>query len=202
MPRTNKSLEELVRELPPELNGPVRDAIELLLDRYTRLMMEEVQPADPPPGAAVTLRQVTGETVRAICRLSDTLVPPKRYMVAPNAASFAQALFEPKAWYRAIYADDTPVGFVMLYDDADKPIYFLWRLMIATPHQGKGFGRQAVERLIEYVETRPEATELLVSCEEGPGSPEGFYQALGFRRNGQVEDDEVVLALPLPYRRE
>ena len=201
MTRTDKSLEELVRDLPPELNGPVRDAIELLLDRHARRTAGTEQ-TDPPAGTAVSLREVTGETVRAICRLSDTLVPPKRYMVAPNAASFAQALFEPKAWYRAIYAGETPVGFLMLYDDPDEPNYFLWRLMIATPHQGKGFGRKAVEQLIEYVQTRPGATQLEVSCEEGPGSPEGFYAALGFRRSGKMFDDEVGLALPLPYRPE
>jgi diamine N-acetyltransferase len=201
MTRTDTSLEELVRELPPELHGPVRDAIVLLLHRHAKRTAGTEQ-IDPPAGTAVGLRQVTGETVRTICRLSDTLVPPNRYMVAPNAVSFAEALFEPKAWYRAIYAGETPVGFIMLYDDPQEPVYFLWRLMIAAPHQGKGFGRQAVEQLIEYVQTRPGATELLVSCGEGPGSPEGFYQALGFRRNGKMYDDEVGLALPLPYRPE
>jgi diamine N-acetyltransferase len=194
---SNESLEELVRDLPPELNGPVREAIELLLKRHAQRTAGAEQP-EVLPSAIVTLRQVTGDTVRQICRLSDTLFPPKKYMVAPNAVSFAEALFEPKAWYRAIYADETPVGFIMLYDDPDEPVYFLWRLMVAAPHQGKGFGRRAVELLTDYVETRPGATELLVSCGEGPGSPEDFYQRLGFRRSGKVYGDEVGLAIPLP----
>ena len=149
------------------------------------------------PNAAVSLREVTSETVRDILRLSDTLQPPQSHMVAPNAVSIAQAHFEPRAWFRAIYADETPVGFIMLYDAPEEPTYFLWRLMIATPHQGKGFGRRAVELLIERVKTRPGATELLVSCGEGDGSPEGFYRTLGFKRNGKMYDDEVGLSLPL-----
>ena len=149
------------------------------------------------PNAAVSLREVTSETVRDILRLSDTLQPPQSHMVAPNAVSIAQAHFEPRAWFRAIYADETPVGFIMLYDAPEEPTYFLWRLMIATPHQGKGFGRRAVEMLIERVKTRPGATELLVSCHEGEGSPEGFYHKLGFRRNGKMYDNEVGLALAL-----
>jgi diamine N-acetyltransferase len=149
------------------------------------------------PNAAVSLREVTSETVRDILRLSDTLQPPQSHMVAPNAVSIAQAHFEPRAWFRAIYADETPVGFIMLYDAPEEPTYFLWRLMIATPHQGKGFGRRAVELLIERVKTRPGATELLVSCGEGDGSPEGFYRKLGFKRNGKMYDDEVGLSLPL-----
>ena len=52
-------------------------------------------------------------------------------MVAPNAASLAQAHFSENAWLRAIYADDTLVGFVMLYDAPDEQEYFLWRYMIA-----------------------------------------------------------------------
>jgi diamine N-acetyltransferase len=118
-------------------------------------------------------------------------------MVASNALSIAQAHFSQYAWFRALYADEMPVGFIMLYDNPDEPEYFLWRLMIAAPHQGKGYGRQAVEHLIAYVRTRPNAKELLVSCGEGEGSPEEFYRRLGFARNGEMEEDEVVLSLPL-----
>jgi len=149
------------------------------------------------PEAPVSLREVTGETVIEICKLSNTLQPPQTHMVAPNSISIAEAHFEPHAWFRAIYAGETPVGFIMLYDDPDEPVYFLWRLMIAAPYQGYGFGRRAVEQLIDYVKTRPGATELLVSCGEGEGSPEGFYHKLGFRRNGKMYDDEVGLALAL-----
>ncbi len=149
------------------------------------------------PNAVVSLREVSGETVRDICRLSNTLTPPQSHMVAPNAVSIAEAHFDPHAWFRAIYADETPVGFIMLYDAPEEPVYFLWRLMVASPHQGKGFGRQAVEMLIERVKTRPGATELLVSCGQGEGSPEGFYQTLGFKRNGKMYDDEVGLTLTL-----
>ena len=145
----------------------------------------------------VSLREITAETVVTICNLSDTLTAPQNKMVAPNARSIAQAHFSTYAWFRAIYAGETPVGFIMLYDNPEDPEYFLWRLMIAAPHQGKGYGRQAIEHLIAYVKTRPNAKELLVSCDQGEGSPEGFYRRLGFARNGNVEDEEVVLSLPL-----
>ena len=62
----------------------------------------------------------------------------------------------------------------MLDDNPEKQEYFLWRLMIGTPYQGKGFGRRAIELLIQYVRTRPAAKELLVSCGQGEGGPEGF----------------------------
>jgi diamine N-acetyltransferase len=193
---TTKSLEELVRELPPKLHIPVREAIEVLLDRYAR-REEAPEPPDPGPHAEVSLREITAETVREVCKLSDTLTPPRKYFVAPNAVSIAQAYFEPKAWFRAIYADETPVGFLMLYDDPDEPEFFLWRLMVAGPHHGKGFGRRAIDLLVDYVKTKPGAKVLETSCGQGPGSPEGFYRKLGFERNGKMVGHEVGLTLGL-----
>lgn len=151
----------------------------------------------PGPDAVVSLREITEETLFPVLRLSNTLQPPQSHMVASNAVSIAEAHFSKHAWFRAIYADETPVGFMMLYDSPEEQEYFLWRLMVAAPHQGKGYGRRAMEHLIEYVKTRPGAKELLVSCGEGEGSPEGFYRRLGFERNGKMYDDEVGLALPL-----
>lgn len=149
------------------------------------------------PEATVTLREITEETVVEICKLSDTLSKPQRRMVASNAQSIAQAYFSDKAWFRAIYADETPVGFIMLYDDADKPDYFLWRLMVAGPHQGKGYGRRSVGLLIDYVRTRPGAKELQASFVPIEGGPEGFYRKLGFEPTGEIDEGEVVVRLLL-----
>jgi len=190
------SLEELVRELPPHTHGRAREYLEYLITE-TPHQVAGSDAAEPGPEAEVSLREITSETVRAVCRLSDTLLPPKKYMVAPNAISIAQAHFEEHAWFRAIYAGETPVGFIMLYDDPEKPDYFLWRLMIAGPHHGKGFGRRAIELLVDYVRTRPGATVLETSCGQGPGNPEGFYGKLGFVRSGKMFDDEVGLVLAL-----
>jgi diamine N-acetyltransferase len=196
MDTKHKTLEELVHELPPEMYGMVREGVEALLARHAR-RTAETEIVEPGADAPVSLREVTAETLRDVCRLSDTLTPPKRYMVAPNAVSIAQAHFEPKAWFRAIYAGETPVGFAMLWDDPDKQEYFLWRLMVAEPHHGKGFGRRGMEQVIDYVRTRPGAKVLGTSCGEGPGSPEGFYAKLGFKRTGEMLGDEVGLSLEL-----
>jgi diamine N-acetyltransferase len=212
METETKPLEELVNNLSPLSRARVREYVEFLLAEDEKPAGES-EPPELGPGAKVTLQPITAETVRDICRLTDTLKPPEKFMVAPNALSIAQAHFEPKAWFRAVYADDVPVGFVMLYDNPGEPAaepgaeakdeeeggpeYFLWRFMIAGPHHGKGYGRQAIQRLVEYAKTRPGATVLETSCGQGPGSPEGFYTKLGFERNGQMHGDEVGLSLEL-----
>jgi diamine N-acetyltransferase len=191
-----RSLVDLVRELPPHTHARAREYLEFLLSEPPR-QVAQPDAGEPGPEAEVSLREITEDTVREVCNLSNTLTPPRKYMVAPNAVSIAQAYFDEHAWFRAIYAGDTPVGFLMLYDDPQEPEYFLWRFMIAGPHHGKGFGRRAIVLLADYVRTRPGATVLETSCGQGPGSPEEFYRKLGFVRNGKMLENEVGLSLTL-----
>ena len=143
----------------------------------------------------VELREITKETVRQILRLK--VKPEQENFVAPNAVSLSEALFEEKAWYRAIYAGDEPVGFVMLFDDGEKAEYYLWRFMIAAEHQGKGYGAEAIKLLIEYVKTRPNAKLLELSYVPEKGGPEHFYLKLGFKNTDRVEHGERVMEMVL-----
>lgn len=145
----------------------------------------------------VKLREITEDTVVEICKLSNTLTSTQQKTVAPNGVSIAQAHFSDKAWFRAIYADETPVGFIMLYDDPLKSEYCLWRLMIAGSYQKLGYGKRAIELLCKYVKTRPNAKELVASYVPIDGGPKGFYEKLGFKPTGEMEDDEVVIKLDL-----
>ena len=157
-------------------------------------MSEEVE--KPGRDAAVSLREIKRETLRPFLRMK--VAESQERMVANNAVSIAQAHFEPKAWFRGIYADETPVGFIMLYDDPEEPVYFLWRLMVADEFQGMGYGRKAIAQLVEYVKNRPNATELKVShVPELPGNPGPFYQKLGFEYTGEEDDGELVMRLKL-----
>jgi diamine N-acetyltransferase len=157
-------------------------------------MTDEVKP--PGRDAAVSLREITKETLRPFLKMK--VAESQEKMVANNAVSIAQAHFEPCAWFRGIYANETPVGFIMLYDDPDEPVYFLWRLLVAEEYQGLGYGRKAIEQLVQYVKTRPSATELKVSyVKELPGNPGPFYEKLGFEYTGEEEGGELVMRLAL-----
>jgi diamine N-acetyltransferase len=152
-------------------------------------------------GPAVTLREITAETVRAICALA--VAENQKGFVAPNAVSLAQALFAPEAWYRAIYLGDEPAGFVMLYDESlrasppEAPQVGVWRFMIDRRFQGRGIGRSALQQVIEHVRRAGRFRTLELSYVPGPGCPEPFYLGLGFRHTGRMDDDEVVLEFPL-----
>ncbi|WP_246124114.1 GNAT family N-acetyltransferase [Nocardia bhagyanarayanae] len=144
----------------------------------------------------VELRKITAETVYEVCKLSETLSPEQRKMVADNGISIAEAHFADAAWFRGIYSGDEPVGFLMLDlgMDPDEPGVSLWRFMIAGPHQGKGYGRRAIESLVAHLKARGTNT-LYTSYGRGPGSPEGFYRSLGFEPTGELVDDETEAVL-------
>jgi diamine N-acetyltransferase len=175
--------------------------ITLLSRRGLKMVEQTEKQAVIDHTSPVSLREVTSQTVREICRLSDTLSEAQKKMVAPNSVSIAEAYFCKEAWFRAVYAAETPVGFIMLYigpddDNPEEMEYFLWRFMIGGPYQGMGFGKKALEMVIDDLKSQG-ADELGTSCGEGEGSPEGFYLNLGFVRTGDKFGDEVGLRLKL-----
>ncbi len=149
----------------------------------------------------VTLREITEDSVSDVLRLKVS--PEQEQFVAPNAYSLAQALFSKTAWYRAIYLDDTPVGFVMISDDSllpeppANPQIVIWRFMVDENYQGQGIGRTALQLVIDHVRSKGGFKLLEVSYVPGEGSPEGLYLRAGFRHTGRQDEDELVLELPL-----
>ena len=149
----------------------------------------------------ISLREITAETVRQITSLSVS--PEQQRFVASNAISLAQALFSQEAWYRAIYAGESPAGFLMLYDESlrasppPQPQVAVWRFMVDTKFQRQGVGRAALEQVIDHVRSKGPSSSLLVSYVPAPGSPEEFYLRAGFKHTGKVDGGEIVLELPL-----
>jgi diamine N-acetyltransferase len=141
----------------------------------------------------VELREITGETVRAICDLE--VGGDQRGYVAPNAVSIAEAHFQPKSWMRAIYVDDEPAGFVLTFEDPDGEGYYLWRFMVDGRQQRRGVGRSAMELLLErWRELGADSAAL--SVVEGNNGAIEFYESLGFRLTGEREGNEVVMRRP------
>ena len=160
----------------------------------------------PSKSSIVTLREITKDSVHDFCRME--VGPGQDGLVAPNAVSIAQAYFHKEAWFRGLFADETPVGFAMLEDWSQvegittelyegEPYVALWRFMIDARYQMYGFGAQAMRLLIDHATTRPGATNMLLSFVPKENNPEIFYKRLGFARTGEDDDGELIMKLPL-----
>lgn len=151
----------------------------------------------------VTLREFTDDNASSVLALRVT--PDQERFVSSVAGSIEEASEHPEGnpWYRAVYADETPVGFVMLsWDVEPQPPHingpwFLWKLLIDQQHQGLGLGREVVRQVIDLVRSHG-GTELLTSHVPGDDGPGGFYARLGFVPTGELDPDgEILLRLDL-----
>ena len=122
----------------------------------------------------VTFREINAETVLDICDLSVDEKQSK--FVAKNVVSIAQAYFSESAWFRGIYAEDTPVGFIMLDIRLEASEVTLWRFMIDAQYQKHGFGRLAMNQLFEYVSRLADIKAIITGVVPGEGGPQGFYE--------------------------
>lgn len=132
-------------------------------------------------------------------RVLDMKLPPEQdKFVAPNIVSLAQAwLYYDEARPFAVLDGDEVVGFIMLDWDEDERTAGIWRFMIAHEHQGKGYGRKAMEAAMQLVKDTGRFDMMHLDFVPGNDAARALYYSLGFRENGDIEDGEIVMTLPL-----
>ena len=153
--------------------------------------------------SGVSLCEITDQNRESVVALR--VAASQEGYVSSVADSLEEARDTPEGnpWYRAVYAEDQPVGFVMLSWDVtpDPPRvigpWFLWKLLIDERYQGRRYGREAVS-LVASIARDHGASELLTSYVSGDRSPESFYKRVGFvPTDEQDEKGKKVLSLRL-----
>lgn len=97
-----------------------------------------------------------------------------------------------------IYLNDNEmVGYVMVIYDYDLDEYDIWHLMIDQKYQHRGYGAKAMEKCLDYIKTKPFGTsdKVALTCNRDNITAMHLYQELGFEETGNVDEDEVELAL-------
>jgi diamine N-acetyltransferase len=149
----------------------------------------------------VSLRPINEANREAVEALRVSLA--QEQFVSGVSESLLEAAEEPdgRALYWAVYAGETPVGFVMIADEVGSPEYiphYLWKLLIDERYQRRGFGTATLDLIVEYFRGRPGVEVLRTSAGEGDGSPITFYERYGFERTGEIVfDNEALLRLKL-----
>jgi diamine N-acetyltransferase len=95
----------------------------------------------------------------------------------------------------AIYDDDVAVGFTMYCLDPVDREYWIFRLMVDERHQSKGYGRKAMELLMERIRKDKEHHRIFISFEPDNLWAKKLYASLGFVPDGRVVDGEIVYQL-------
>lgn len=96
-----------------------------------------------------------------------------------------------------IYEGETMVGYVMVIYDYDIPEYDIWHMMIDEKYQGKGYGKSAMAKCLEYIKTKPfgDSNRVTLTCNENNKSALHIYESFGFRPTGEKDGDEIELSM-------
>ena len=96
-----------------------------------------------------------------------------------------------------IYNDDLPVGMGMYYDLDDFNAYNLSQFFIDQRYQGKGFGYEAVNQILQLMREDGKYDKVVLCYIEGDEAAQKLYEKLGFRHTGEADGNEIIMELKL-----
>ncbi|MFE0556974.1 GNAT family N-acetyltransferase [Paenibacillus lautus] len=126
--------------------------------------------------------------------------PEQEGFIASNLYSIAQFQFLEHFEAMAIYDEQTMVGFALYGLDSDDGNYWIYRLMIDGNFQGKGYGKEALRRIVEEIRNKHERTDvLMISFDPKNERARQLYVKAGFEEIGVMpwSDGESVAKLML-----
>ncbi len=113
----------------------------------------------------VELKPITEENF--IDAFNLRLAPGQEDFVSHPIRSLAQAyVYRNQCQPFGIYASGRMVGYVMVIYDYDIPEYDISHMMIDEAEQGRGYGGEALDQVIEYIATKPcgDSSRVALTC--------------------------------------
>ena len=116
---------------------------------------------------------------------------------ASNLYSIAEAYVEPLAIPTCIYVNNAMVGFILYGpENSENGMYMaIDRFMIDKKHQGKGYGKLALAKLIETIKEKFEYIEIYLSYVPENIIADKLFSSFGFVKTGEYSDDECIAVL-------
>ena len=98
-----------------------------------------------------------------------------------------------------IYAGEKMIGYVMVIYDYDIPEYDIWHMMIDESVQGRGYGSDALDRVIDYIRTKPfgDSDRIALTCNKSNAAARKLYERKGFCATGAEDGDEMEFVMTL-----
>ena len=145
----------------------------------------------------IHLRKITEENFIDAFHLK--LAPDQERFVSHPIRSLAQAyVYREQCQPFGIYEGDAMVGYVMVIYDYDVPEDDIWHMMIDVSKQKRGYGRAALDRVLDYIKAKPfgPSNRVTLTCNKDNIQALNLYKSRGFRETGgAVDEDEIELSL-------
>ncbi len=134
----------------------------------------------------IQLKEITKENLDEVLALK--VHEDQKSFVSSNGDSLAQAyVYGGTAFPFAVCDGSEVVGFIMMGYYEAKSYYTLWKFMIGSQYQNKGYGRRALELGIRYLQEQFDVSEIYTGVVPGNSITKKLYQSVGFKETGLVE---------------
>ena len=146
----------------------------------------------------INLRKITEENF--IDAFNLKLALEQERFVSHPIRSLAQAyVYREQCQPFGIYEDDAMVGYVMVIYDYDIPEYDIWHMMIDESYQRRGYGSAALDRVLDYIKTKPfgASNRVTLTCNRDNIQALNLYKSKGFSETGAADEDEIELSLTM-----
>lgn len=144
----------------------------------------------------ISLRELTALNWLQAAQLE--VKPEQAALVASNLFSLAESRFGLAGMPHlrlvplAIYHGEEMVGFLMYNAPPENDRFFIMRLMIGAAHQRQGFGRAALQVLVDGFKAHPQAKEVALNYEPQNEAARQLYASLGFEEVERSAENGVV----------
>jgi diamine N-acetyltransferase len=147
----------------------------------------------------LSIQPVTSSNWQALTNLKVSAAQSN--FVASNVYSIAESQFgfdeaDGSHWDMhpfGIYDGGTPVGFLMYGYNFQYPDFqaYIIRLMVDENHQGKGYGKFGIQKLLEIFRADERIQSVGISYAPENDAARRLYARLGFVETGKMLDGEV-----------
>ena len=145
--------------------------------------------------AVISIREITKENWIEAVKLK--VKKEQEAFVASNAISLAQSKFQPFLECFGIYSEDEMVGFsAVAQNPADKKVWLV-RHMVDAKHQGRGYGKASLKKIIEYLREKFSCSELYLDVAPENEVATNLYKKVGFKITDEKHDNCPVYILDL-----
>ena len=129
------------------------------------------------------------ENDESLWHLSDTLQPFSRQVLKDYFEHSYQDIYEAKQMRLVIALhNQQPIGFIDLYDLHPKHKRAGLGVLILEEYQSKGFGREALELMIDYAFKVIDLHQIYVTITDDNGPSLRLFEKLGFQYVGLKKD--------------
>ena len=142
----------------------------------------------------IELCEIDKENWAPIARME--LPDSQRSFVASNALTIAESKFYPANKVFGIFSTNEPVGLIAFCKDSEfrEGDYWIFRLMVSSLHQKKGYGSQALHACVEKLRNLG-ALRVIIMCDPKNHVAYKMYRGVGFTKAGVLDDGDSLLEL-------